>query len=199
MNPRLSKSVRNEYIAKLALIGVFIFVFVLFILWKGVWRQVQDGFRFSPFDLVLLGLATLRLGRMVAYDLVAEPLRHPFARTVPDETGVGDSVEPRGEGIQRCLGQLISCPICAGTWIAALLVYALYAFPGPTRIFLAMTAAVGAAELLNALVEALCWSGELSRARTGRHRTALPPDPEREDEYPPLAYPAKQNDTLQSR
>jgi hypothetical protein len=40
-------------------------------------------------------------------------------------------------------------------------------FPGPTTIFLTMTAAIGAAELLGALTEALSWNGQLARSRTG--------------------------------
>jgi hypothetical protein len=118
-------------------------------------------------DFVLLGLATYRLGHLVSYDLVMEPLRSPFARTVPDSTGAGDTVEPRGEGVQGALGQLITCPICSGTWISAGLVALMVWFPGIIRFFLWMTAAIALAEIIQAITEALCWSGNLNRSRAG--------------------------------
>jgi hypothetical protein len=156
------RDTRAEYATKSLLTLLFLSVFVAF-----AWWQRDRIFQFSAFDLVLLSLATLRLGRLIAYDLVTEPIRAPFAQTVPDETGAGDSVEARGSGMQRALGQLISCPICAGTWVAAILVYALIALPQPTRIFLALTAAIGLAEILNSLIEALCWSGQNARTQAG--------------------------------
>lgn len=172
MNASLTDSVRREYLTKLILTTVFLTAFVLYVLWMFVWRPGAASFTLSPFDLALLGFATFRLGRMVAWDRVAEPLRYPFARTVPDATGAGDSVEPRGEGARQALGQLISCPICSGTWVAAALVYFLYAWPGPAHVFLAILAAVGAAEMLNALAEATCWVGQYARTLTGEKEIA---------------------------
>jgi hypothetical protein len=69
--------------------------------------------------------------------------------------------------VQQSLGQLITCPICVGTWISAGLVYLLYLFPGPVHVFLYMTAAIGIAELLVALTEALCWTGQYGRVMSG--------------------------------
>ena len=174
-----AKTNRGETLAKLVLIGVFLSVFALFV-WKGAGlRSGLENFRPGAIDLALLVFATFRLGRLVAYDLVAEPLRRPFARTVPDATGAGDTVEPRGSGARLAFGQMVTCPICAGTWIAAVLVYGLYLFPGPARVFLVMTAAIGAAEMLHAFSEALCWSGQLARTLAGAKtaRTIWPPAP----------------------
>jgi hypothetical protein len=190
MNTNSSQTIRREYTAKIVLTAVFLLLFAAFVYWRTGQGQRLEAFQFGPFDLALLALATFRLGRLVAYDVVMEPLRRPFARTVPDSTGAGESVEARGEGAQRALGQLISCPICAGTWVAALLVYALATFPGPARIFLIMTAAVGAAEILNAVVEALCWSGQLSRVLAGEKSAARYRQPLPADEFDPESYPA---------
>ncbi len=156
---------RKEYLTKLALIGLFSGGFIAFTAWA--WNRGLSEWRPAPFDLLLLGFAVYRLGRLVAFERVADPLRHPFTETVPDHTGAGESVEPRGEGARQAIGQLVSCPICAGTWIAAGLTYLLYLFPGPTRIFLTMTAAIGAAELLHCASEALSWTGQLRRTQTG--------------------------------
>jgi len=163
MEPSFSPSTRREYTTKLLLTLLFLGLFILFITLYPGWQ----AFKITPLEMALLGLATFRLAHLVSYDLVMEPVRQFFARTVPDSTGAGESVEPRGEGIRRAFGQLICCPICSGTWIAAFLTYALILFPGPTQVFLVMTAAIGVAELLNALGEALSWLGQLARTQSG--------------------------------
>jgi hypothetical protein len=77
------------------------------------------------------------------------------------------TVEARGKGVRNSLGQLISCPICAGTWIAAGLVYGLHMLPNPTRVFLAITATTGLAEVLNEVTEILAWSAQAARIYSG--------------------------------
>ncbi len=164
MKRRLTQLDKQEYATKLTLIGIFLSLFTVFASRLGFWRSKNPVVELRPFDLALLGLSTLRLGRMVSYDLVTEPLRRPFTRTVPDESGAGKTVAPRETtGIHRSIGQLLSCPICAGTWIAAGLVYGLHALPRATRLFLAIMGTTGLAEVLNALTEALEWSGQLAR------------------------------------
>ncbi len=163
MSPQFdaSKQRRTTYTA---LSGTFFAIFTIF-----SWIQGRKGkqFELKPYDLTLVGLASYRLGRLVAYDKVAEPYRRPFCETVPDPTGAGDTVMPKGEGWRRAIGELISCPICAGTWIAAGLVYGLNLLPGPTRLLLAIMSSIGVGELFNSLTEALCWSGQASREMAG--------------------------------
>lgn len=163
----LSKPKQQEYATKITLIGIFLSIFGAFVSRLSFWRKGKENYDLKPFDLALLSLATLRMGRMVSYDLVTEPLRQPFAKTVPDETGAGDTVEARGQGVRQALGQLISCPICSGTWISAALVYGLHALPNPTRVFLAIMGTMGLTEILNALTEALSWTGQLARKLSG--------------------------------
>jgi hypothetical protein len=156
------REARERRATYLGLIGLFFSTF-------GALAATHPKRRFDPrpFDLVMLALSTFRLGRMIAYDKVLNPVREPFTETVPDPTGAGDTVEPEGNGARRAIGELISCPTCAGTWAAAIQVFALQLFPGPTRIFLAVMAAVGAAELLGSAQEALGWSGQVARQEAG--------------------------------
>ena len=156
-----------EYLTKVILTVIFLGSLGGFAWWRLSTGQGLDAFHLTVTDLVLLVFATLRMGRMLAYDLVMEPLRAPFTETVPDGTGAGESVEPKGRGVRRAFGQLISCPICAGTWSAWLLVLLLYAWPGPARILVTILGAIGFAEVLNSAVESLSWSGQLARTRTG--------------------------------
>lgn len=178
MLQRGSKSIQRERIAKIILIMVFLSGFALFTGWMFVYGPGIEVFKLSAMDLILLGLSTYRLGRLIAYDRVMEPLRQFVTETVPDSTGAGDSVDPKGEGFQQALGQLVCCPICAGTWVAAGLTYLNYLLPGPTRVFLIMTSAIAIAELLGALTEALSWSGQYARTMSGAKmlERAIPPE-----------------------
>jgi len=65
------------------------------------------------------------------------------------------------------LGELVSCPVCVGTWVAAGLVYGLHLAPRPTRVYLAVMGTTGAAELLNCSAEALGWLGRAARKDAG--------------------------------
>jgi hypothetical protein len=160
---------RRENAVKIGLILFFIAFLFVFTAITGTERISQVFATLGFIDFVLFGLATFRLGRLVAFDRVMEPLRSPVARTVQDLTGAGNTVEPKGEGGQQAIGQLITCPICVGTWIAAGMVYALIWYPEITRLFIWMTGAVGLAEILNALTEMLCWVGQRNRVMTGRN------------------------------
>ncbi len=123
--------------------------------------------KIKPFDFALLGLSAYRMGRLIAFDRVTEPYRAPFTQTVPDSTGAGDTVEPKGTGWRRAVGELISCPICAGTWIAAGLTYGLELAPRPTRVLMTVMGAIGLGELFHSLTEALGWVGQLAREQAG--------------------------------
>jgi hypothetical protein len=151
----------------LALVGLFLSLFATFST-----RLMRGRGEVTPLDVALLGMATFRAGRMVAYDQVLGPVREPFTETRPDESGAGDTTVPEGRGAQRALGELLSCPICAGTWIAAILTYGLHLLPGPTRVLLTILSAAGAAELLGATTEALSWGGAVARRRVGTESAA---------------------------
>ena len=151
---------------KLVLMGVFFVLYFMAIILAWLLGRLQP-FALSWLDAVLLAFATMRMGRMMAFDKIAEPLRAPFTKTVPDRNGAGSIVVPRGEGVRRSLGELLSCPICIGTWIAALFVYGYLVIPAPTRVFVAVLAVIGLAELLHSATEALCWTGIHARAQAG--------------------------------
>src|SRR4051794_8924355 len=63
------------------------------------------GFR----DLLLLAVATQRLSRLVAKDKVTSAIRAPFVQ-YEEDAGPGEvSESPRGDGMRRAIGELISC------------------------------------------------------------------------------------------
>ena len=126
-------------------------------------RQQESADGITPFDLTLLGLATYRGGRLIAYDKVMAPFRAPFTETKKDDYGAGESVVSKGEGVQKAIGELVSCPTCVGTWVSALLLFGLGFAPGFTRIVMIILAGSGSAEIFSALLEALSWSGKAAR------------------------------------
>ncbi len=149
---------------KLSLTGAFLAIMAAFSARLG---RRQETLEIRPFELVLLGLSTYRTGRLVAFDRVAAPLREPFTETKADDSGAGETVVARGSGTRWVLGELISCPVCVGTWVAAGLVYGLHLAPRPTRVYLAVMGTTGAAELLNYSAEALGWLGRAARKDAG--------------------------------
>jgi len=154
---------RQGHGAKLALITIFLAAFLGFVGGTPARRRHARRLDLPLSDWVLLVGSTFRLGRLVAFDKIFDPLRAPFTVTKLDETGAGQTVEPRGQGAQRAIGELISCPICAGTWISAGLVYALHLIPGTARLFMTIMSTIGIVELLNALTEHLSWMSQFAR------------------------------------
>jgi hypothetical protein len=153
-----------------SLTGIFMALFAGLAWYQN--RKHRD-LRVKPFELVQLGFATYRLGRLFSYDKVAEPYRTPFTQTVPDPSGAGMTVVSRGTGFRGAIGDLLACPVCTGTWVAAGLVYGLSLIPRPTRLFLNIMSSVGIAELLDAATEALQWAGQLQREKAGMEHARL--------------------------
>lgn len=162
--PKNNSEMKERRATYTALSGIFLSIFA------AVAARHSDELKVRPFDLVMLGFSTYRLGRLVAYDKVFETFRSPVTRTVDDPSGAGQTVVPKGRGIQRALGELMACPICAGTWISAALTYALTLAPRPTRVFLTMMSAIGISEFLNAATEALKWAGQVERMEVGEYQ-----------------------------
>jgi hypothetical protein len=158
---------KEEFATKVSLIGIFLSLFIGFASRFNSKKAERRLEKMSSFDLALLGLSTFRLGRLVSYERVFEPIRSLFTETVQDEFGAGETVEPKGKGIQKSLGELISCPICSGTWIAAGLVYGMQLLPRPTRLFLWINSTIGLAEIFNAVTEAFSWWGQEARKKSG--------------------------------
>jgi hypothetical protein len=98
-------------------------------------RERNSRSRVGAGDIVLLGIATHKLSRLVSRDLVTSPIRAPFTQYV----GEGDvpnevSEKSRGKGAQKVVGELISCPFCLGTWLGSAMTFGLAFWPRATRL-----------------------------------------------------------------
>jgi|GEM_PF-724779 len=79
--------------------------------------------RIAPQDLALFALATQKLSRVITKDKVTAAFRAPFTE-VEGKGGAGELEErPKGRGLRRAIGDLLSCPFCLGTWIASGFIY----------------------------------------------------------------------------
>ncbi len=134
----------EEHATKLALAAVFLGSVALFATPP---LRRAGSLRIGLMDLLLLGLTTYRLGNILTYERIADPIREPFAERVAEPSGE-EVIRPRGSGARRALGELFSCPICAGTWAATGLVYGLHLVPNATRALMAIMSATAIAQLV---------------------------------------------------
>jgi hypothetical protein len=104
--------------------------------------------RIALADLLLLGAATQKLSRLIAKDLVTSALRAPFTE-FGDYSGQGEVNEsPRGHGLQKAIGELVTCPFCVGQWVSAGFVYGFIASPRLTRLVASVFATLSIADFL---------------------------------------------------
>jgi hypothetical protein len=105
--------------------------------------------RFGVLDLALLGVATHKLSRLVAKDRITGILRAPFVDYIRS-AGAGEvEEEPRGRGIQRGIGQLISCPYCTAPWCATALGLGFIFAPRVSRFLAGIFASVAMSDFLH--------------------------------------------------
>lgn len=94
-------------------------------------RELPEHPRAS--DLVLTGIATHKLSRLLAKDRVTSFVRAPFTR-YQEPAGHGEVEEQaRGSGMRLAIGELLVCPYCLAQWVAATFAVGLVAAPRATR------------------------------------------------------------------
>jgi hypothetical protein len=110
-------------------------------------RALPERLSFS--DIALLGIATHKLSRLITKDWVTSPFRAPFTK-FKEADGAGEvSEEARGSGMQRAIGELVTCPWCVGPWVAGALGLGMAFAPKPTRLLTAIFTAVTASDFLH--------------------------------------------------
>jgi hypothetical protein len=79
-------------------------------------RQVPD--RVPVTDVALGALAIEKLSRLLAKDSVTSPLRAPFTAYQGTSGPAELDEEVRGKGVQKVVGELVTCPFCRSVWVA---------------------------------------------------------------------------------
>lgn len=137
-----------------ALIGVFNFIFAVFLLAvKRAERPIPE--RVDAKDIALLGVATHKLSLIGSQDAVTSPLRAPFTELQDKESPKSVEEKPRGKGLQRSIGELLTCQFCLGLWVAAFLTYGLILAPRVTRLLAAIFTILTVSDHLHQTYKAL--------------------------------------------
>jgi Protein of unknown function (DUF1360) len=102
----------------------------------------------TALDFVALSAATFKASRTLTRERVASFVREPFVE--------GDDEHPAGEGVQRAVGELVTCTRCIGIWSAAGLASTQMLTPRFGRALTWTLAAAAANDFLQAAFTALC-------------------------------------------
>ena len=100
-------------------------------------------------DLALLGVATHKLSLIGAQDAVTSPLRAPFTEIKEKQSPKKVDEQPRGTGLRRSVGELLTCKFCLGVWMASFFTYGLVLVPRVTRLVAAVFAVVTVSDYLH--------------------------------------------------
>jgi len=104
-----------------------------------------------PMDLLLYGLATEHLSRLITKDSVTSVLRAPFTE-FEEAAGEGEvNEEVVGHGINHAVGELLTCPFCIAQWVATGLVAGSLAAPSLTTAVVSVSATARFSDYLQLL------------------------------------------------
>jgi hypothetical protein len=126
------------------------------------WRRWELPSRIGFGDLLLLGVATHKLTRIVTKDWVTAPLRAPFTEYQGPSIHGEVNERSRGTGMRRATGDLLTCQYCTGPWIAGALSCALAVQPRATRLLAGIFAATAISDFLHRAYEAASSKSEAS-------------------------------------
>lgn len=104
--------------------------------------------RFAPGDLALMAVGTHKLSRLIAKDRVTSTVRAPFTRYEGSAGPAEVKERPRGRGLRRAVGELVSCPYCLDQWVAGGFVAGMVLAPRPTRLVASMFTVVAGSDVL---------------------------------------------------
>jgi hypothetical protein len=136
------------------LAGVFNAIFAVFLLMvRGTGKTLPE--RVDARDIALLGMAAHKLSLMGAEDAVTSPLRAPFTELQEKSSPKKVDEKPRGEGLRRSVGELLTCKFCLGVWLASFFTYGLVLVPRVTRLVATIFAVVTVSDHLHQAYKAL--------------------------------------------
>jgi hypothetical protein len=89
---------------------------------------------YEPMDLILAGIATHKVSRLITKAKVTGTVRAPFVEH-KGPAGHGEVDETaRGTGLRRAVGELLTCPHCISQWVAGAIGVGMVAAPRLTRL-----------------------------------------------------------------
>jgi Protein of unknown function (DUF1360) len=128
--------------------------------------------RLGALDVAVLCAATFKASRTLSRERIASFVRQPF---VEGDAYHGEEERPAGTGLQRAIGELVTCTRCVGTWTAAGLASTQVVSPRFGRLLTWSLAASAANDFLQAGFAALCKHvNEPEQARPSSRAAARP-------------------------
>lgn len=147
---------------RLTILFLFDVLFLIIIMGVTHWDVIRV---ISVQELIIMSIATTRATHAIAYNAIFEWLRAPFCTVKPDSCQAGNNVHPKGVGITYIIGELLSCPVCVGTWVSLVLVTLWVTQVG--RILVYILAVAGIFEVMHRLIEKWEWEGRQYRVISG--------------------------------
>ena len=136
------------------LAGTFNLLFALFLFAARVsGKSIPE--RIGAKDIALLGMATHKVSLVGSQDAITSPLRAPFTELEEKKSPKKVDEKPRGEGIRRSVGELLTCQFCLGVWVASFFTYGFVLLPRVSRLVAAVFAAVTVSDFLHQTYQAL--------------------------------------------
>ena len=116
-------------------------------------RGGREGTEVEWRDLALITVSTFRLSRILTKDAISSPLRAPLTafdgRGLPGEVNEEVAPQVKGRPVLHALSELVTCPFCAGQWVATSLVVGQVLAPRVTRLVTSILTATAGAEVLH--------------------------------------------------
>src|SRR5829696_652120 len=111
-----------------------------------LWQHREEEAAIPRSELPTLGMATFALAKVVAREKIGTWMREPFV----DEDAERKPRGPRGRGMRRAVGELLTCTRCVGAWAALWLVGLRVASPPAGRLAATVLATSGINDFLQA-------------------------------------------------
>ncbi len=108
-------------------------------------------------ELAISSLAVFQASRTLSKGWVTIPIRAPFAQyeeasALPSEV----HEKPRGKGLQRVIGELLTCPFCLGSWAGLGFGYGKVFAPRATQILTGIAATGAVSNFLHIAYKFAC-------------------------------------------
>ncbi len=130
------------------LVAVFSSIFALFLLLTRLTGRTLPE-RIGLADLALLGTAAHKMSWLVSNASVTSFIRAPVTELQEVKSPTKLDEEPRGDGLQKALGNLLTCQFCLGMWVTAFFSYGLVLVPRTTRFVAGMFSILTVSDFLH--------------------------------------------------
>ncbi|PTY76381.1 sporulation protein [Heyndrickxia sporothermodurans] len=109
----------------------------------------------SWFLLIIFGLASFRLTRLIVSDSITAFIRKPFHNEVEmadDEGNMSTYIQIKGTGIRAWIGELLSCYWCTGVWCSFVLYLTWLMWPFVVEPVIIVLAIAGIAGIIESII-----------------------------------------------